>query len=214
MKALEIKDFLAYQDDGVDVLDTRDVAAFKEGFVPSAVNVPLEGVKDWAGDVLEKDKPLMIIAAQGREEETLVALKAAGFEKIIGYLNGGFEAWQKAGNSVDMIIDVESDELMMDIPFDDRLIVVDVRKPIEFAEGHLKNAVNLPLSEITDPLKMAQFEETDNLYLHCGGGTRSVIAASVLKKNGIHNLRNISGGWKKIKEEPKADIVKEPNVLN
>ena len=113
-----------------------------------------------------------------------------------------------------MIINVEADELMMDIPFDKNLVVVDVRKPVEFAEGHLSDAINIPLNEMTDPGSMANIEDRHNLYVHCAGGYRSVIAASLLKRQGIHNLRNIPGGWDKIKEQQKVEIVKEASVLN
>jgi rhodanese-related sulfurtransferase len=92
--------------------------------------------------------------------------------------------------------------------------VVDVRKEIEFADGHVKNAINLPLADMTDVALIAGFEEHQNLYLHCGGGYRSLIACSLLKKQGLHNLRNITGGWAKIKEESRIKIEKDASVLN
>jgi len=113
-----------------------------------------------------------------------------------------------------MIIDIEADELMMDIPFDPNLQVIDVRKPAEYADGHLKNAVNLQLADMKDPGSMANIGEEQNLYVHCAGGYRSVIAASLLKRQGFHNLRNVTGGWSKIREQEKAEIVKETAVLN
>ena len=141
-------------------------------------------------------------------------LARVGFDKIKGYLNGGFEAWRQSGNGIDLIIDVDADELAMDLPFDKNLIVIDVRRETEFADGHIKGAVNIPLNEMNDPASMANLEETQNLYLHCGGGYRSVIAASLLKKQGIHNLRNVTGGWSKIKEQKSIQVVKENSVLN
>jgi rhodanese-related sulfurtransferase len=92
--------------------------------------------------------------------------------------------------------------------------VVDVRKENEFAEGHLPDAMNLPLSEMTDPATMANIEDGHNLYIHCAGGYRSVIACSLLKRQGIHNLRNIAGGWNAIRDLGKVEIVKEKSVLN
>jgi rhodanese-related sulfurtransferase len=92
--------------------------------------------------------------------------------------------------------------------------VVDVRKEVEFADGHVVEAVNIPLGNMADPASMANIEDTDNLYLHCGSGFRSVIAASLLKKQGIHNLRNVAGGWDKIKDEPGIKTEKDPSVLN
>ncbi len=121
---------------------------------------------------------------------------------------------KKAVKKQILLIDVEPDELMMDIPFDPNLVVVDVRKPVEFAEGHLPNAINIPLNEMTDPGSMANIEDHHNLYIHCASGYRSIIAASLLKRQGIHNLRNIAGGWNKIKEQEKVEIVKEASLLN
>jgi hydroxyacylglutathione hydrolase len=100
------------------------------------------------------------------------------------------------------------------MPFDDNLVVVDVRRPTEFADGHVKDAINLPLNEMMDPASMSILEEDQNIYVHCAGGYRSVIGASLLKRQGIHNLRNIVGGWNKIKEEKRIPTEKEKSVLN
>ena len=96
----------------------------------------------------------------------------------------------------------------------EHLVVVDVRQETEFADGHVKGAINLPLHELTDPGSMANFEETHNLYVHCGSGYRSVTAASLMKRQGIHNLRNVLGGWKAISEQKGIEIVREKSVLN
>jgi rhodanese-related sulfurtransferase len=92
--------------------------------------------------------------------------------------------------------------------------VVDVRRETEFADGHLKNAVNLPLNEMMDPGSMAALEDNQNIYVHCAGGYRSVIGCSLLKRQGIHNIRNVAGGWAKIKEQPGVEMIKETSVLN
>ena len=197
------------------ILDTRNAAEFTLGFVPGSISIGLEGrFAEWAGSLLSFQAPMLLVTDPGQEKETIIRLARVGFSKVLGYLEGGFEAWKKAGEEIDMIIDVEADELMMDIPFDDKLVVVDVRKPSEFAEGHLKDALNLPLNDLTDPATMANMEEDMNIYVHCAGGYRSVIASSLLKRQGIHNLRNIVGGWSKIREQEKAQIVKETSVLN
>ena len=196
------------------LLDTRPAATFTIGFVPGSISIGLEGrFAEWAGALLSFDENIVLVCEQGKEEETITRLARVGFEKISGYLSGGFEAWQQAGEEIDMIIDVEADELAMDLPHDDNLVVVDVRKETEFAEGHVKDAVNLPLAEMNDPGLIANIEDRDNLYVHCAGGYRSVIASSILKKQGFHNLRNVVGGFEKIKEQ-KIDIVKENSVLN
>ncbi len=197
------------------ILDTRPADIFTQGFVPGSLFIGLEGrFAEWAGNILSFTLPILLITELGKEEETVIRLARVGFSKMEGYLKGGFEAWKKAGEKIDLIIDVESDELAMDIPHDPNLQVIDVREPTEFTEGHVKNAINLPLHEMTDLAQIANFEENQNLYVHCGGGYRSVIACSVLKSHGMHNLRNVVGGWAKIKEEGTVKIVKDARVLN
>lgn len=197
------------------LLDTRDAAEFTHGFVPTSIFIGLEGrFAEWAGSLLPFDQPMIIITEPGKEKETVVRLARVGFSKVIGYLKGGFEAWQKAGEEIDMIIDIEADELAMDIPFDNNLVVVDVRREAEFADGHVKNAKNIPLNDMTDPASMADLGEEQNIYVHCAGGYRSVIASSLLKRQGIHNIRNILGGWGKIKVQEKIATEKEKSVLN
>ena len=197
------------------IIDTRHADVFIEGFVPGSIFIGLEGrFAEWAGSILPFDKPLILITEKGKEEETIVRLARVGFTTIEGYLKGGFDAWQKAGEKVDMIISIEADELAMDLPHDLNLQVVDVRKEIEFADGHIKNAINMPLVDMTNVALIAGFEENQNLYLHCGGGYRSVIACSLLKKQGIHNIRNIAGGWAKIKGQESIKIEKDVSLLN
>ena len=216
MNPLTVEEFKKSLDnDDVIILDTRSEIEFTKGFVPGSISIGLEGrFAEWAGSLLPFNKPILLVTAPGEEKESIIRLARVGFNKVQGYLNGGFEAWKKAGEEIDLIIDIEPDELLMDIPFDENLVVLDVRKPAEYAEGHLPEAVNLPLEDMTDPGSLANINDTDNLYLHCAGGYRSVIAASILKHHGIHNLRNIVGGWDKIREQEKVKIVKEKAVLN
>ena len=197
------------------ILDTRAADIFTHGFVPGSINIGLEGrFAEWAGSILSFAQPMLLITEPGKEEETIIRLARVGFSKMEGYLKGGFNAWKKADEKIDLIIDVESDELAMDIPHDPNLQVIDVRKSAEFTEGHVKNAINLPLNEMTDLAQIANFEENQNLYVHCGGGYRSVIACSLLKSHGIHNIRNVIGGFEKIKQEATIKIVKDQSVLN
>ena len=215
MKPLSVAEFKNRMTDDTIVLDTRNSAEFTQGFVPGSVSIGLNGrFAEWAGSLLPFDREIILVTEPGKEKETIVRLARVGFSKVIGFVDGGYEKWEASGEPIDLIIDVEADELMMDIPFDENLVVIDVRKPAEFAEGHLKEAMNLPLNDMSDPGNMANIEEHQNLYVHCAGGYRSVIAASLLKKQGFHNLRNIAGGWNKIKEQKKAEIVKEKSVLN
>jgi hydroxyacylglutathione hydrolase len=216
LTTLSVDDFRKrMEEDDVTILDTRRAEEFTEGFIPGSVSIGLEGrFAEWAGSLLSFDAPILLVSDPGKEKETIIRLARVGFDKVQGYLAGGFEAWKKAGAPIDLIINVEADEMMMDMPFDNKLVVVDVRKPVEFGEGHLKGALNISLNDMSDPASMANLEEDQNIYVHCGGGYRSVIASSLLKRQGIHNLRNVVGGWSRIKQQEKVEIVNEKSILN
>ena len=201
--------------DHIIILDTRPAPVFVQGFVPASISIGLEGrFAEWAGSLLPFDKTFILVTEPGKEKETITRLARVGFERFEGYLAGGFESWRNAGEEIDLIIDVDADEVAMDIPFDENLVIVDVRKEVEYADGHVKDAVNIPLLNLTDPASMAAIQETDNLYIHCAGGYRSVIASSLLKRQGIHNLRNVNGGWASLKEQEKIETEKSTEVLN
>jgi len=183
------------------ILDTRNATVFTQGFVPGAVSIGLEGrFAEFAGSILPFDKAILLVCEPGTEKESIVRLARVGFENIIGHLAGGFNAWLAANETPDLIIDVEADELALDIPFDPNMVIVDVRKTSEFDKGHLKEALTIPLDELTDPASMANFDDNQNIYIHCAGGYRSVIASSLIKRQGIHNIRNVVGGFKAISE--------------
>jgi glyoxylase-like metal-dependent hydrolase (beta-lactamase superfamily II)/rhodanese-related sulfurtransferase len=217
LKPLLIKDFKdLVKDDEVIILDTRPAETFTNGFVPGSIFIGLEGrFAEWAGSLLPFTKSIILITEAGKEKESITRLARVGFEKMIGYLDGGFEAWQAANEKIDLLIDVEADELAMDIPFDEKLLVVDVRKEAEYGDGHLKQSINIALDDMMDPASMVNLEDDQNIYVHCAGGYRSVIASSLLKRQGIHNIRNIAGGWKSIIEiKDKFQIEKTEAVLN
>jgi glyoxylase-like metal-dependent hydrolase (beta-lactamase superfamily II)/rhodanese-related sulfurtransferase len=212
---LSIEEFKNLVDHNAIILDTRNSDKFTKGFVPGSINISLDGrFAEWAGSLLSFDQTIILVTEKDKEKESVVRLTRVGFDKIAGCLAGGFENWKKAEEEIDMIINVEPDELLMDLRFDEKLVIIDVRKPNEFAEGHLNGAMNIPLSEMTDPANMATLDEEDNIYVHCSAGYRSVIASSLLKRQGIHNLRNVSGGWSRIKDLEKVEVVKETSMLN
>ncbi|MDE3145654.1 MAG: MBL fold metallo-hydrolase [Bacteroidota bacterium] len=200
----------------ITILDTRNANVFMDGFVPGSIFIGLEGrFAEWAGSLLSFDQPIVLVTEKEKEKESIVRLARVGFDKFEGFLQGGFEAWKVAGEKIDLIINIEADELAMDIPFDEKLVIIDVRKEPEFADGHLKQALNIPLLELNDPGSMANFDEQQNIYVHCAGGYRSVISSSLIKKQGFHNIRNVDGGWKKIIEiEDKFKIEKNTEALN
>lgn len=215
MKALTVKAFKKEAADGATIVDTRNHEVFTQGFVPESISLGLDGrFAEWAGTLLPFEGKIILVTEKNKEKEAIIRLARVGFSNVAGYLKGGFEAWKAAGEEIDMIIDIEPDELAMDIPFDENLVIVDVRKPTEYAEGHVKDALNIPLNEMIDPVLISDFDENQNIYVHCAGGYRSVVAASLLKRQGIHNIRNVLGGFNKIREEKKIQVVKDKSVLN
>ena len=215
LKPLTIEKVKEQMSNDVLLIDTRHATIFTQGFIPGSIFIGLEGrFAEWAGNLLPFHQPMILLTEEGKEKETLIRLARVGFDNVVGYVEGGFEAWQKTDEPIDIIVDVEADELAMDLPFDPNILVLDVRKPAEFGDGHVKDALNIPLGEMNDPGSMATLEEDQNIYVHCAGGYRSTIAASLLKRQGIHNLHNVLGGWAKIKEQEKIEIEKEKSVLN
>lgn len=215
MKALSVVEFKKKMQEDLIILDTRSHEIFTKGFVPGSISIGLDGrFAEWAGSLLSFDTPILLVTDVDKEKESIIRLARVGFDKVQGYLNGGFNAWIKAGEEPDLIIEVEPDELLLDLPYDKNMVVIDVRRPVEFADGHVKDALNIPLNDLVDPLNIAKFEEDQNLYLHCQSGYRSVIATSLFKRQGMDNVRNVTGGWDKIKEQEKVSIVKDTSVLN
>lgn len=215
LTTLSISDFKKKIEEDVTILDTRNASVFTQGFITGSIFIGLEGrFAEWAGTLISFEQRMILVTEEGMEEETIVRLARVGFDKMEGYLKGGFEGWKKAGETIDLIIEVEPDELAMDIKHDPKLIVVDVRRETEFGIGHIKNAINLPLSEMKDVAQIATLDDDQNIYVHCAGGYRSVIASSLIKRQGYHNLRNVIGGFNKIKEEKDIETEKDASVLN
>jgi hydroxyacylglutathione hydrolase len=216
LKALSLEAFKELiKDDNTVCLDTRISGEFSNGFVSGSVSIGLDGrFAEWAGSLLPFDKPFVLVTEPGKEKESVVRLARVGFSQMCGFLKGGFETWKNSGEPIDLIVNVDADEFAMDLPFDPKLKVVDVRRETEFADGHVAGAINLPLETLTDLGLMADFDDSDNIYVHCASGYRSVIASSLFKRQGIHNLHNITGGWDEIKKLDGLEIVKENSVLN
>jgi len=216
MEALSAEVFEKAAAEGGIIIDTRSTDVLKKGFIKGSIAISSFSVFRDISSFLNPGVGAVLLVGAGTEDEALLQdqwADAAG-NRIKGYLKGGFESWKPTGDNIDMIVDVEADELIMDIPFDENLVVVDIRPAIVYGSGHLKDAVNLPLNALTDPLRLAAIEEKDNLYIVGGSDEESFLAASLLKKQEIHNLRVVTGGWEAIEAEKKAEIVKEPGILN
>lgn len=193
-------------DAGAVLVDTRPATVFTSGFVPGSISIGLgASFAEWANALLPRNKPLVLVTDAGKETDSAEILGAEGFTNIAGFLEGGFDAWKSSGAEIDIIIDIEVDELAMDLPFDDKILVIDVRRPDEFAEGHVQDAENIPLDELADLANIANIEEEQNVYIHCRSGYRSVIAASLFKRQGVHNIRNVVGGWEAISKESRIN---------
>jgi len=200
LKGLEPEAFeLLANEAGALILDVRHQDEYVKGHIPQSIFIGLDGgFAPWVGALIgDVSQPLLIVAPEGREEETITRLSRVGFDQTLGYLAGGFEAWKKSGKEYDMISGVSAEALEKLID-QDQVAVYDVRKESEFLSEHITSAHNTPLDFLNDHL--ASFPEKDPFYIHCAGGYRSVIAASILKKRGIHNLIDIRGGFKAIKD--------------
>lgn len=184
---------------GALILDVRHQNDFVKGHIPQSVFIGLDGgFAPWVGALVgDVNQPLLIIAPEGREEETITRLSRVGFDKTLGYLKGGFDAWKISGKEYDMISGVTAGDLEK-LAKEEKVLVFDVRKENEFISEHIASAQNTPLDLLNDYLD--RFPENKPFYIHCAGGYRSVVAASILKKRGIHNLIDVQGGFKAIKE--------------
>ena len=184
---------------GALILDVRHQDEFVKGHVPQSIFIGLEGgFAPWVGALIgDVNQPLMIITPEGREEETITRLSRVGFDQTLGYLKGGIEAWKSSGKEYDMISGINPKDLEKLVK-QEKVPVFDVRKENEYLSGHISSAQNTPLDFLNDYLD--RFPKNNPFFIHCAGGYRSVIAASILKKRGIHNLIDVQGGFKKIKE--------------
>lgn len=184
--------------EGALVLDTRHQDKFVQAHIPGSIFIGVDGsFAPWVGALItDLDQPIIFIADEGREEEVVMRLSRVGYDNSLGYLKGGVEAWKAAGKEVDSLESITADEFAQRMKAGD-LHVVDVRKPGEFQSEHVEDAESKPLDYINQ--QMDQWNDDDTKYVHCAGGYRSVIAASILKSRGIHDIVDIKGGYGAIK---------------
>ncbi|NCG04686.1 MAG: MBL fold metallo-hydrolase [Bacteroidetes bacterium] len=190
---------VAANETGAVVLDVRHQNDFVKGHIPRSIFIGLDGgFAPWVGALIADVKqPILLITPEGREEEAVTRLSRVGFDNTLGYLKGGFEAWQAANKEVDTITSIPASELKEALK-SENISVFDVRKDSEYSSEHIPSAQNTPLSFLNNHL--AEFPSNGVCYVHCAGGYRSVIAASILKSRGIHNLIDVAGGFKAIKD--------------
>lgn len=181
------------------VLDVRNEKDFVKGFIPNSIFIGIDGgFAPWVGAlIMDVKQPILLVTPEGREEEVITRLARVGFDQTIGYLKGSFEAWKAAGREVDTIESIDAETFKGRLE-EDNNPVFDVRKPGEFENEHLPMGQSTPLDYLNDHL--AEFPSEGTFYIHCAGGYRSVIAASILKSRGIHNLVDVAGGFGAIKK--------------
>ena len=201
------------EDSGALILDTRNAADFHLGFVPNSINIGLKGdFAPWVGAmIVDVHQPILLVTDPGTEEEVITRLSRVGFDHVLGYLEGGFESWKNSGKEIDAIHRISAEEFSSKFNEDSK--VVDVRKETEYDAEHVENAYRRPLAEINDWVNSLNNDE--HFFIHCAGGYRSMIAASILNSRGIRNFTEIDGGFNKIKETsvPKSNFVCQSKTL-
>lgn len=203
---------------GALMLDVRSPEQFVKGHVPNSIFVGLDGsFAVWVGTLVTNlQQPIVLITEDGREEEAVTRLARVGYDNTLGYLKGGIKAWEAAGKEVEAIESVSADEFAAKFKANEVPKIVDVRKASEYASQHIEgnNVLNIPLDFINS--KMEEFPQEETMFMHCAGGYRSVIAASILKSRGYHNMVNIEGGFKAVEEGkllPVSDYVCPSTLL-
>jgi hydroxyacylglutathione hydrolase len=178
------------------ILDVRHEDDFVTAHIPGSIFIGLHGqFAPWVGALIKDTKqPILLVTPEGKEEETITRLSRVGFDKTLGYLNGGITAWKAAGFETDAVETVMPEDLANNY---EKAIIVDARKPSEFTAERIEKATNIPLDYINDHL--AEVPKNDTFYVHCAGGYRSVIWASILKARGYHNMINVAKGMNGIR---------------
>ena len=190
----------AANETGAVMLDIRHQSEFSKGHIPGSIFIGLDGsFAPWVGDLIKDvQQPILLIGNEDRIEEAITRLSRVGFDNTLGYLKGGFESWKNSGKQIDTVTSIPATEFKNILDNNKQVPVFDVRKPGEYQAEHVDKAHHTALSELNEHL--AEYPEDETFYVHCAGGYRSMIAASILKSRGIHNLVDIQGGFKAIKD--------------
>ena len=193
--------------EGALILDTRLPEEFVAGFIPNSIFVGIEGsFASWVGTlIVDLNQPILFIADEGKEEEVVTRLSRVGYDNTIGFLKGGIEAWKAAGKELDKVNSVTPHDFAAKIENGETLNVVDVRRYSEYNQGHLENAENIPLDYVND--NMTKFNRNTEYYMHCAGGYRSVVMASILKARGFDKVVNIEEGFNALQEKTNLPII-------
>ncbi len=203
LSALEPGDVLARQKAGAIVLDVRGADAFAAGHLAGAVNIGLDGkFAHWAGSVLDPRAEITIVGDPGQEREAVVRLARVGFERVVGYARGGHGALEAAGLPIARFERIDPDDLRVRLGGARPPLVLDIRGPGEWAEGHLEGALHVPLEQLE--ARLAEVPADRQLAILCRSGYRSSIAASLLQRAGRERLLDLRGGWLALQGAPQA----------
>jgi len=191
---------------GALILDVRASQEFAKGFIPNAINVGLEGqFAGWVGTLVpDLKQPILLVTPEGKEEEAVLRLARVGYDNCIGYLRGGFAAWQSEGREIDTVTSVSAETFADLYTANPELRVLDVRRKSEYESEHVEGVENMPLDYLND--NMARIDREKTYYVHCAGGYRSMVAISILKARGFDNLIDVAGGFAAIKKTGKLSL--------
>jgi len=215
MHALSVTEFETIAEEkGALILDTRNNSDFAKGFVPQSINIGINGdFAPWVGALIANvNQPIILITEVGKEEETVTRLSRVGFDHLVGHLKGGFDTWKNAGKDVDTINRITAEEFKTKVKIGESKII-DIRKPSEYSAEHIEEAFNKPLANINDWIK--DIDPKEHFFMHCAGGYRSMIAASILQARGFRNFSEIEGGFNAIAKTdvPRTDFVCQSKLM-
>ena len=214
-KPLSVTEFESIAEDfGALILDTRNAEEFYQGFVPNSINIGLAGdFAPWVGAmIVDVQQPILLVAEKGTEEEVITRLSRVGFDHVLGFLEGGFETWKNSSKEVDTVNRISAEDFAT--KFQNNSKIVDVRKETEYEAEHIEDAFSRPLSEINEWVN--NLDKNEHFFVHCAGGYRSMIAASIFNSRGIRNFTEVRGGFNEIKntEVPKSNFMCQSKTLN
>ena len=208
LRRLSVEEFeAAAEETHALVLDTRDPQVFAKAFIPNAINIGLNGqFAVWVGTLItDLSQPILLVCSEEKEEECVMRLARVGYDNTIGFLNGGIEAWIAAGKETDSVTSIYAEEFSKQ--YAEGMNVLDVRRPAEYETEHVVNAENKPLDFINDWTN--ETDRSKTYYVHCAGGYRSMVAASILKARGFENIVEVAGGYGAIAKTdiPKTNLI-------
>lgn len=193
---------IAVEETGALILDTRSAADFHKGFVPNSINIGIKGdFAPWVGAmIVDVQQPIILVSDLGTEEEVITRLSRVGFDNVVGFLDGGFESWKNSGKEIDEVKRISAEQFVSD--YSEGQKVIDVRKETEYEAEHINEAYSKPLAYIND--WVGAIDNSEHFYIHCAGGYRSMIAASILQSRGYRNFTEVQGGFNEIKKFEKV----------